>query len=790
MLKNHFKVALRNLSKHKGYSFINIVGLAVGIACCLIIVLFVRDESSYEKFHPSAERVVRITYLFNNPQAGVATANASSPNIVASWLKENFPEVRHTTRLFRPYPQETYIAFNEKVFHETELVFADSNFFKVFDGYRARSGNLAAALSAPHTLVITAKMAKKYFGAEDPIGKYLKINNRTERQVTAVLEEPAGKSHLDFDFLAADLGIGHAYDMKWDSPNFYTYALLRDPAAARTLKQSMNRLLDSKVVELGVQPLRDIHLRSQLVGELQPNSNIRYLYAFSFIAILILGIACINYVNLATARAMERAKEVGILKVMGVHRAALFWKFLFEVVIEIIPALILALVLVEATLPWFNQLTSKAVSLTDIPFIGLLGAFAILLIVVSLLAGAYPAFALSGFQPAQVVKGKIKASRHGVALRKTLVVLQFAVSIFLIGSAIVVYRQLQFVQEKSLGYDKEHVLIAKLDRPQFADKIDLLRNEFRALPQVAAVGASMISPLAVPVAGTGIHVKSVTDETRYVSLLAVDEHFLATMELSLIAGSNFTLNPVEGQERQLIANETFVRSLNLTPEQALGTRVRVLYWGEGEGTIVGIVKDFHTRSLHREIEPLLLYQNPSGYARLLIRLQPGNPQPVLQALERLWKKVAPAYPFVYEFLDREYDALYRLEQRVGTLVQVFTGLAILVACFGLYGLASYSTVQRTKEIGVRKVLGATVVSIVGMLSSEIFRLIVIAFVLAAPFTFYIANKWLSGFAYRIELEWWIFGMAALAATLMALLTNIQQSLRAALANPVEALRYE
>jgi len=766
MLKNHLKVALRNLRKHKGYSFINIAGLATGIACCLLIVLFVRDESSYEKFHPSAERVVRITYLFNNLQAGVATANASSPNIVASWLKENFPEVRHTTRLFRPYPQETYIAHKEKVFLETELVFADSNFFKVFDGYRARSGNLVVALAAPHTMVITSKMAKKYFGAEDPLGKYLKINNRTERQVTAVLEEPAGKSHLNFDFLASDLGIGHAYDMKWDSPNFYTYALLRDPAAARTLKQSMNSRLDSKVVELGVQPLRDIHLRSQLVGELQPNSNIRYLYAFSFIAILILAIACINYVNLATARATERAKEVGILKVMGVHRAALFWKFLFEVVIEIIPALILALVLVEATLPWFNQLTSKAVSLTDIPFIWLLGAFAILLIVVSLLAGAYPAFALSGFQPAQVVKGKFKASRHGVALRKTLVVLQFAVSIFLIGSAIVVYRQLQFVQEKSLGYDKEHVLIAKLDRPQFANKSDLLRNEFRALPQVAAVGASMISPLAVPVAGTGIHVKSVTDETRYVSILAVDQYFLATMGLPLIAGNNFTLAPAAGQERQLIVNETFVHRMNLTPEQALGTRVR------------------------SEIEPLLLYQNPRGYARLLIRLQPGNPQPAVQALERLWKKVAPEYPFVYEFLDREYDALYRLEQRVGTLVHVFTGLAILVACFGLYGLASYSTVQRTKEIGVRKVLGANVTSIVGMLSSEIFRLIVIAFVLAAPFTFYIADKWLSDFAYRIELEWWIFGMAALAATLMALLTNIQQSLRAALANPVEALRYE
>jgi len=300
----------------------------------------------------------------------------------------------------------------------------------------------------------------------------------------------------------------------------------------------------------------------------------------------------------------------------------------------------------------------------------------------------------------------------------------------------------------------------------------------------------MVSPLAVPVAGVGIQVESVTDEAQYVSTLAVNRHFLATMKLPVINGSNFTSDPVEGQERQFIANETFVRRLNLTPEQALGTRVRVFFLGDKEGTIVGVVEDFHTRSLHDEIEPLLLYQNPRGYARLLIRLQSGNPQPVVQELERRWKKIAPEYPFVYEFLDHEYDALYRLEQRVGTLIQAFTGLAILVACFGLYGLSSYSTVQRTKEIGIRKVLGATVASIVGLLSREVTWLLVVAFVIALPCALYVANQWLSDFAYRIQPEWWMFLIAALAAAFMALMTNIRQALKAALANPIEALRYE
>jgi putative ABC transport system permease protein len=553
MLKNHLKVALRNLRKNKGYSFINIAGLAVGIACCLLIVLFVRDELSYEKFHPSAERIARITYQFNNLQAGVATNNASSPNIVASWLKENFAQVLRTTRLFRPYPQEVFVAHGERVFNETGFVFADSNFFKVFDGYRAKHGNLAAALAAPHTLVITAKMAEKYFGTEDPLGKYLKINHRTERQITAVLEEVAGKSHLTFDFLASDLGIGHAYDLKWDSPNFYTYALLRDPTAARTVASAMNARLDSRVVTLGVQSLRDIHLRSQLVGELQPNGSIRYVYVFSFIALLILVIACINYVNLATARATERAKEVGVLKVMGVHRSALFWKFLVEVFIEIIPALVLALVLVEVLLPWFNGLTSKAVSLNDIPFITMLGTFGMLLLVVSFLSGAYPALVLSGFQPAQVVKGKFETSQRGVALRKVLVVLQFSVSMFLISSVIVIYRQMQYVQDKNLGYNKEQIVVVKLDQPQFAGKIDLLRNEFRALSQVVEVGASMVSPLAVPVAGAGIRVESVTDETQNVSTMAINLHFLARMKLSVISGNN--LRAIRGRTGAAVHRE-------------------------------------------------------------------------------------------------------------------------------------------------------------------------------------------------------------------------------------------
>lgn len=790
MLKNIFKIAFRDLLRQKAFALINIAGLATGIAACLLIVLFVRDEMSYEKFHPSADRIVRITYKFNNLQQGTAITNASSPNIVASWLKQNFTDVLQTTRLFRPYPRETYVSYGDKVFLETGQIFADSSFFDVFDGYRVLRGSLNEALFVPNSVIISGKIAEKYFGSEDPVGKYLTINNRTQWEVTAVLEEPAGKSHLVFDFVASDLGIASASNLIWDNPNYYTYALLSDSVSLWALEKSMNETLDSEVVSLGIQSLRDIHLNSRYVGELQPNSNVQHLFAFSFIALLILGIACTNYINLSTARSAERAKEVGMLKVLGVNRVSLFWKFLLEVVIEIVPALVLAVLMVQGSLPLFNQMMNKAVAITDIPFVTLLALFGLFLVLVSLSAGAYPAIVLSGLKPAEAVKGKFRGSRHGVRLRKILVVAQFSVSIFLIAGAIVLYRQMNFVQEKSLGYDKEHIVIAKLDRRGFSDRIDLLRNEFLTHPKVVDVGASAVSPVAVPRAGAGVQIKSIVDEARFVSVLAANRHFLATLGLPLIAGSNFTRDHTPGQERQFIVNETFVQRLNLSPEQALGTRVRVLFFGDDGGTIVGVVKNFHARSLHDDIEPLLIYQNPIGYSRLLVRLQPGNPQPVLQELEKIWKKIAPEYPFVYEFLDSEYDALYRQEQRAGGMIQIFTGLAILVACFGLYGLSSYSTIQRTKEIGVRKVLGATISSIVSMLSSEVLRLILVAFVLSVPFTFYFADKWLDDFAYRIALDWWIFGLAGLVAMLMALVTSIQQSIRAALTNPVQNLRYE
>lgn len=790
MARNFLKFALRALLKHKGFTALNIVGLAIGIASCLLIVLFVQDEFSYDRFHPSSKHIIRVTWDFFDRQKGITYQNASAPNILTSWLRENFPAVRQTTRLFQPFPASVAVAHGDRVFEETRFLYADSTFFRVFDGYEAEYGDLHTALTERQAIVLSAAAAQKYFGSGNPIGKYVRINNRIERRVTAVLREPKGKSHLTFDFLASDLDIKQAYDLRWDSPDYFSYAFLSAGTNLEEFRLAINKELGGGNVSLGVQRFEDIHLHSQRIGEMTPNSDIRFVYVFSFIAVLILVIACINYVNLATARAPGRAREVGMLKVVGADRRHLFWKFLLEAILGVLPALVLAQILVELSLPWFNGLTDKQVSMGDLPPMMLGGLLVGLLVVVSALAGVYPAAILSRYQPVEVLKGTFTASRSGIILRKGLVALQFSVSMFLMICAVIIYSQLTFLQEKNLGYEKEHLLTVKLDRESFQSKIDLLRTEFKASPHVVDVAASRVSPLSVPSAGTGIQLLSPVNENRFVSVLGANQHFVPTMNLPFLAGTNFTLEKSESGEHQFLVNETFVRSLNLTPDQVIGMRLRVYFLQQGTGTVVGVVGDFHTRSLHDVIEPLLLYQSSAGYASLLLRLSPGNPREALTELEGIWKKIAPEHPFAFRFLDQEYDALYRQERRAGLLVQVFTGLAILVACFGLYGLSSYTTIQRTKEIGIRKVLGASMESIVSLFSKEVLSLLALSFVVGVPVAWWVGQQWLQDFAYRVDLAWWMFGLAAGITALLALVTNAVQATKAALANPVKALRYE
>ena len=493
-----FRFAFRAVRRNKGFTLLNITGLAIGVATCLLIILYVQDEFSYDRFHLSSKDIVRVTYNFFDRQKGVLYENASAPNIIPSWLKENFPVVKQTARLFRPYPPTVVISEGNRVFEENQFFYADSGFFRVFDGYEARYGDLHTALSEPETIVLSASMAQKYFGDENPVGKYLRYNNRSEFRVSAVLQEPSGKSHLMFDFLASDLGIGAANNLRWDSPNYFVYALLQPETQAESFRAAINKEIGNENVSLGIQRLEDIHLRSQLIGEAAPNSDIRYLYIFSVIAMLVLAIACINYVNLATARAPERAREVGMLKVVGADQRQLFWKFVLEAVFGVVPALLLAQILVEISLPWFNSLTNKQIAMGDVSTTTLAGVLLGLLVLVSALAGVYPALVMSRYQPIQVLKGKFSSQARGVILRKTLVGLQFTVSMFLMIGAVIMYSQLSFLQQKNLGYDKEQLLTLRMDRQAFQTKLDVLRNEFMATPYVADVAASMLSPLAVP----------------------------------------------------------------------------------------------------------------------------------------------------------------------------------------------------------------------------------------------------------------------------------------------------
>ena len=788
MLKNYLKIALRNLRKHPGYTFINVAGLAVGIACCLLILLYVQNEFSYDRFHESADRIVRIAVDNVDANGNVSQfARAGAPWGPA--LAQDFPEVAASVRfrfvgnvLFRRGGEQRY---------EAAGLYADPSVFEVFT-LPFLSGNPETALATPGDLVLTETMAARYFGDDDPLGQTLNIEG-TDVTVTGVIEDMPANSHFSFEYLrpfAVHAAQRPDWMERWGMYNYHTYLLLRDEAAVAGLQEKLPAFLDRHLDEAGpvavVQPLTSIHLHSHRSREFQANGSTSTVYILSAIALFILLIACINFMNLATARSASRAKEVGLRKVVGAYRRQLIGQFLSEAMLVSFLALLAALALVELCLPGFNALTGKTLTTNYADASGYLLMLALLGVVVGGLAGGYPAFFLSAFRPASVLKGDLPRGTRAARLRKSLVVIQFTISIVLLIGVGVVYEQLTFIQNKPLGFDKEQVVMIPMRDRQVTQNYAVMKEAFLQDPNVLNVAASSGAlgggdwGISVRPEGTG------DDAELSTRMLNIDYDFLATMDMELTAGRAFSEAFPSDADDAFLINETLARQLGW--DDPVGRRLEIPDWRSG--TIVGVVKDFNFRSLHETIDPMLMFIVEGNFQLFSARIRPDNVGPTLAHLRETWSRFAPERPFVYSFLDESFARQYEADAQFGKVFGYFALLAVVIACLGLFGLASFTAERRTKEIGVRKVLGASIASIVLLLSKDFTRLVLIALVLAAPLAYLAMTRWLEAFAYRVEISWPIFLMAGLIALLIALLTVSYQAARAALADPVKALRYE
>ena len=788
MLRNYLKIALRNLRRQKGYAFINIAGLAVGIACCLLIVLHVYDELSYDRYHEHADRIYRLTI-----QAGIFGEMPVAPAPTAPALSEHYPEVERFTRMYR---RSEVLRQEEEYMSEERFFYADSSVFEVFT-YPLLSGNPRTALREPNTVVLTASTARRYFGDEEALGRSILLRDGTPLRVTGIAADLPSNTHLHFDFLASfaslDHNAGEASANPWRYQGF-TYLLLTSPEASASLQAKLDTLTSGEWQEVarvvgwgaegfsfGLQPLTSIHLHSHTDTEVEPTGDIRYLYLFSAVAAFVLLIACINYMNLATARSLQRTREVGVRKVLGAQREQLVRQFLSESFLLTLLALILAIVCVEALLPVYNWLTGKEMGLDLWQRPEMLVGLALVVLIVGLGAGAYPALFLSHFRPALVLKGGV-ATKGGTRVRRALVTFQFAVSVALMAGTLVIQRQLDYIQTKHLGFDTEQILLLPV-KGTLEQKKDAFKQELLALPGVQHVSISSGSPnLAWGI--THEH-----DGIEYpLRGIHVDADYLDAMGMELAAGRDFD-PALASDSASFIVNETAARLLGL--EDKVGEILETPIYNSND-RLIGIVSDFHIASLREPIGPafLRLASAPDFMQALVVRLEPNRIPETLQDISGVWRRFAPDFPFDYDFLDEMLREQYEAEKRLAITLGAFALVAILVACLGLFGLAAFTAESRTKEIGIRKVLGASIGSIVALLSKEFARLVILAALVTVPIVYLAMNRWLEDFAYRIEIGPGIFLLAGAAALLIALATVSYQAIKAALSDPVKSLRYE
>ena len=794
MIRNYFKIAFRNLLKYKGYSFINIAGLAIGLACCMTIGLFIWDELSYDRFHTNGKSIYRVVEKQN--QAGTIYDIAVTPNPLAPTLKSEYPEIQAATRIRQ---RGLRILQHDSTTVEIEkTAITDNEFFKVFD-FKLERGNAKTILLQPKEIIITENTAEKLFGtdwrqSDKLLGEALILNNEDTLTLAGVAQNPPVNSHIEFDALiSAKTYEGMARSYLWGNNDYYTYLQLRPEADAAALEKKLVNYIKGKEQEstttLHFQPLYDVYLHSDFAFNTDfgnKTSKVIYIRIFSIVGVIILLIALFNFINLATARAMQRAREVGVRKAIGALRKQLVFQFLGESVLMSFIAVFFAVFLLGAFLPLMNNLAAKSIA---IPFSNpyfYLSIFALTLFI-SLLAGSYPAFYLSGFQPVKVLKGVFKIG-SGQTFRRSLVVSQFVFSIVLIIGTIVIYKQLTYIQNKNLGFDKSQVLVVRmknnLSRNGANMKADLLKQS-----SIANVALSSTNLINVTNSTSSIKWEGQADKDEFLMTLGnIDSDFLPTSGIKLITGRNFNATITTDTSSAYIINASAAKRMGWTPEQAIGKTFEL--W-KVKGKIIGVVQDFHFHPLNTLIEPFLFrYWPKESYSRMLIKTTPGQVHEAIASIEKFYKQYEKQTAPQYEFLDQALDNQYRAEQRTGTIVLYFSVLAIFISCLGLFGLATFSAEQRTKEIGIRKVLGASVMSITTLLSKDFIRLVLIANSIAFPIAFYAMNTWLKDFSYRISIEWWVFVVAGVLAIVIALLTVSYQSIKAALTNPVKTLKTE
>ncbi|GAA4311263.1 ABC transporter permease [Mucilaginibacter gynuensis] len=809
MIRNYIKTAFRSLRSNKGFTAINIGGLALGLAACLLIVFYVVDELSYDRYNTNADRIYRVNEDLKFGNNSVLYAVAMPP--LADALKADFPQVENAVRIRNA---GTYHIKKDGInIKENKVAYADPAIFKVFT-LPVINGDAATALSEPNTIVLTETSAKKYFNNTNVVGKTLLIDDHINFKVTAVIKDIPKQSHFNFDFFVSMTTWPDSHTNQWLRSDYNTYVLLREGADAKKFESSLQGFLNKhsaaemqsdlnmsidgfekngNYFRLNLTPLTDIHLRSNRTGELSPNSTLQYVYIFSAIALFILIIACVNFMNLATARSANRAREVGVRKVLGSSRGYLVAQFLTESVMVTLAATLIACVVALLSLPYFNDLAGKEIVVSAQALKWLVPTLILIVVIVGALAGSYPAFYLSAFQPINVLKGKLANGFKNGMLRSSLVVFQFAISIVLIIGTLVIHNQLNYIQTKNLGYNREQVLIVQ-NAFELNDQAWIFKDEVKQLPGVSNATLTGFLPTS-RWHNTSMFYKDATLDPKkslFPETWQIDEDYISTLNMKMVAGRSFS-NRMPTDSLGVIINETAAKFLDM--KEPLN---KVLYRSLGgkhaaENVkvyhIVGVVKDFHFSSLRENIAPVVMVMDKNNGA-LSIKVNSANIKDVIAKIEDRWKTIAPSIKMDFSFMDQDFDASYRAEQRIGQIFLIFTTLAIIIACLGLFGLAAYAAEQRTKEIGIRKILGASISGIVGMLSKDFLKLVFIAILIATPLAWYMMYKWLQDFAYRETIHWWVIAIAGGAAIMVAFLTISFQSIKAALINPVKSLRSE
>ncbi len=794
MFKNYLLLAVKNFRKQKMFSLINIMGLTIGITSCLMIFLFIMNEFSYDSFHKNGKYIYRIMRVgdMNGERREIPYV---SPAYAPALANDFSDMIRQVVRVDH---DNDLISYNNTSFNEKDIYLADANFFNFFS-FPLIKGDPATVLKDPNSIVMTESTAKKYFGNEDPIGKIVKFNEDQQLKVTGIAKDVPENSHLQFDMiipLELLRPMQPDWFTNWPNNSLFTYIELKPGASPEQLEKRFPAFMDKYMGKFYAQsgfkmgliasPLKDVYFASDAFDNVK-HGNKKMVYIFMSVAVLILVIACINFINLATARATDRSKEVGLRKVLGAVKKQLVGQFILESISFASLACMLSIGLLEAIMPAYTDLLGYA-----LPFIWsnpwVYVFIAGIIIVVGLLAGSYPALLLSSFSPIESLRGKLRAGKGGAFFRKTLVVFQFAISVLLIISVVVIIKQMNYVKNTDLGFNKEQSMIVRFDNLDIARKKNQFKNELLTIPSVQDVSLMSGEP-------GGFHdrysfeAEANPAEKYLFNTEFTDLDFVKTLGLKIVAGRDFSKDFVTDSAEAVLINQTAATALGYTPQQAIGKWIKNIARDSLHRTIVGVVEDYHYSSLKNPIGPLIIA--PGSDRRLaLIRLNTHQLQSTIKQIKKAYTDAAPDYPFEYSFLDEQFDKLYRTESRQETVLGIFSAIAIFVACLGLFGLASYSAIKRTKEVGVRKVLGSSVENIVLLLSKDLLKPVLLGALIAIPLGYYAMDQWLQSFAYRIGFHWWIFVIAVAIAILIALVTVSFQAIKAAMANPVKSLRTE